>query len=449
MSNTQENLYSKLKRYCETNAYPFHMPGHKRNTDFLPCSLPYDIDITEIHGFDNLHDAHGILKVCAEKAQRAFSTERSYMLVGGSTCGILSAVSAAAEFEDEIIIARNCHKSVYNACAINRLKTHFIYPEQDSESGVCSSIDPNSVREAILQYPNSKAVVITSPTYEGVISDIRSIAEHTHSFGIPLIVDNAHGAHQHFCRLSREGEPIECGADIVVSSLHKTLPSLTQTAIAHLGGNLIDPNVFEDKLSVFESSSPSYVLMASMDMCFDFLLDCEKEFEAYCKRLCSFGEKMNNLKNLRVLCHGKDSAARHGFFAFDKGKIVILTGRTELGGVQLMDILRTKYDLELEMAYPTYAVAMTSVCDSEEGLSRLAEALLEIDGKLTHTAAISPLPDIPKPSAANESSNGTISKGYIYAYPPGIPIVTPGEIIDESVQSYITALKKAGVEVLS
>ena len=449
MSKAQNNLYARLSQYADSDAYPFHMPGHKRNSAFLPYTLPYELDITEISGFDNLHDSHGILKVCTEKAQKAFSSKNSYMLVGGSTCGILSAVSSVVSFGDEIIAARNCHKSVYNACAINNLTMHFIYPPQDKESGICSSVDPESVRKILLEYPESKAIVITSPTYEGVISDIRSIAEIAHSHGIPLIVDNAHGAHQHFCRLSREGEPIECGADIVISSLHKTLPSLTQTAIAHIGGSLIDKSVFENKLSVFETSSPSYILMASMDICFDFLLDCEQEFERYCSRLASFGEKMSKLKNLRVLCHGTDNAA-HGFFAFDKGKIVILTGHTDINGIQLMERLRSDYGIELEMAYPTYAVAMTSVCDSDEGFARLCKALLDIDSKLSYRETKLSLPDIPKPEMAHSSTDtNIISRSYIYAYPPGIPIVIPGEIIDTNVQSYITALKKAGVEVLS
>ena len=244
------------------------------------------------------------------------------MLINGSTCGILSAIRTVTNYGDNIIIARNCHKSVYNGCLLNNLEINFIFPPQDESSGVCGSVSPESVLEAIKGSPDSKAVVITSPTYEGVISDIRSISRITHSYGIPLIVDNAHGAHQRFFGLM-DGEPVECGADIVISSLHKTLPSLTQTAVAHINGDIIDHRRFEKELAIFETSSPSYILMASIDKCLDFLKnDCDL-FEKYKLRLQKFSESINKLKYLKVLCHGSDSISNHNFYSFDPGKIVI------------------------------------------------------------------------------------------------------------------------------
>ena len=448
MSDNSKKLFEELLKYSQSDMYPFHMPGHKRNMDFLPYKLPFEIDITEIYGFDNLHDAQGILKNSNDKARRKFGSKYSYMLVGGSTCGILSAISSVVKSGDEIIIARNCHKSVYNACTLNDLDVHFIYPKQDNESRVCMSVDTDSVKDLLEKYPLSKAVVITSPTYEGVISDIKSISDIVHSYNIPLIVDNAHGAHQRFCRLSREGEPIENGADIVISSLHKTLPALTQTAVANLQGDIVKRDLFEKKLSVFETSSPSYVLMSSMDMCFDFLMHCENAFEKYCVRLESFSQKMTSLEKLSVLCHGGDSIGKHGFFGFDKGKIVIVTTHTNISGIQLTEILRENYHIELEMAYPSYAVAMTSVCDSEQGFDRLAFALTEIDKSLEYVVTPKCFPDIPKPEKANKNTDkADVSDKYVYAYPPGVPIVIPGEVIDTETRNYIEKLKKAGVEV--
>ncbi len=445
----KRSLLKELEAYSSSDMYPFHMPGHKRNKEFLPHELPYDIDITEIYGFDNLHDPHGILKRSQEKARRLFGSQYSYMLVNGTTCGILSAVSAAVSYGSEIIIAANCHKSVFNACEINDLDIHFIYPKQDAHSGICMDIKPESVAEALRQYPDSKAVVITSPTYEGVISDIRAIADIVHSCGIPLITDNAHGAHQRFCSVSSEGEPIEGGSDIVVSSLHKTLPSLTQTAVANLQGDFIDHRVFEHYLSVFQTSSPSYALMSSMDICFDFLSDSKAAFGRYCERLGRFGEKMKNLRHLRVLCHGNDSIERHGFYAFDKGKIVIAASHTNISGVRLMEILREEYHIELEMSYPSYAVAMTSVCDSDEGFDRLAAALLDIDKLIEYSDVPDMVIGIPQPRKADGNTpEDMICNGYIYAYPPGVPIVTPGDIIDRETKKYIERLEKAGVTVI-
>ena len=428
------------------------MPGHKRNTELLGVSFPFDIDITEINGFDNLHNSQGILKQAAEKCSKVFHTNASYMLINGSTCGILAAIRSAADFDDEIIIARNCHKSVYNACLLNRLKPAFIYPEQDAKTTVSGSVTPADVEAAIEKTPNAKAVVLTSPTYEGVISDIGAIAEITHRHSIPLIVDNAHGAHQRFCSFSK-GEPIGCGADIVISSLHKTLPSPTQTAAAHFNSSLVSKKRFERSLAIFQTSSPSYVLMAAIEKCFEFLESCETEFYQYEKRLENFSSKMKKLKNLSVICHGNDTVKNHNFYAFDFGKIVISTINTNISGKTLMELLREKYGLELEMAYPFYAVAMTSVCDTDHGFERLANALLEIDKSLVFTDKLPAVNEPPKPESSglridqaeklrSEMKIGGICSGYVYAYPPGIPIIIPGEIWSGEVIEYIRGLSE-------
>lgn len=459
-----KNLYSALSEYADTNMYPFHMPGHKRNTNMLGVSFPFNMDITEIDGFDNLHDANGILRDITDKAKKLFHSEHSYMLINGSTCGILAAVRTVTQYGNEIIIARNCHKAVYNGCALNNLKMHFIYPPQDISSGVCGSVTAESVRNAIKSHPKAKAVVITSPTYEGVISDIESIAQTAHDFGIPLLVDNAHGAHQIFCSFCK-GEPVSEGADIVISSLHKTLPSLTQTAIAHINGSLVDAKMFERQLAIFETSSPSYILMASIDNCLDFLLNSKEKFEKYSNRLEDFSDSVKGLRHLTVLCHGNDSVNNHNFYSFDMGKIVICTSGASMNGVELMQILRQKYCLELEMSYPFYAVAMTSVCDTAKGFTRLSYALSEIDSTLTQSCTKSlPLElPMPKHSGINplelhdnnnisieniENSIGKVSDRYIYAYPPGVPIIIPGEIVDKETAEYINKLIECGVNVV-
>lgn len=458
ISKKASNLFTKLKEYSETENYPFHMPGHKRNTELLGVSLPFSIDITEIDDFDNLHDSSGILKLASEKAEKIFHSEHSYMLINGSTCGILAAIHTVAKYNDSIIIARNCHKSIYNGCMLNNLRMNFIYPEQDEQSGVSGSITPDSVLSAIKACPNAKAVVITSPTYEGVISDIRAIAETVHSFHIPLIVDNAHGVHQRFCDFCG-GEPIASGADIVISSLHKTLPALTQTAIAHVNGGLIPHKKFEHSLSVFETSSPSYVLMSSIDNCFDFLSNSDEHFVRYKSNLRKFSESMKDLENLKVLCHGNDEIFNHNFYSFDYGKIVICTVGTNISGVELMNILREKYHLELEMSYPFYAVAMTSVCDTAEGFERLSKALLEIDKCTNSNSKVIKTLTMPKPKSSglstadalelsdSEANRQNIGNKYIYAYPPGIPIIIPGEVIDGDIIRYIENLKLSGVAV--
>lgn len=452
-------LYSSLEAYSKTKAYPFHMPGHKRNSGLLGSALPYDIDITEISGFDDLHSAKGILKNVQEKAQRLYRSERSYILVNGSTCGILAAISSVVHRGDCVIAARNCHKAVYNACFLSELDVRFIFPDTN-ELGICASITPQSVFRALEDCPNAKAVILTSPTYEGVISDIKAIADICHAHGAPLIVDSAHGAHLPFFSFGKPGEPVTNGADIVISSLHKTLPSLTQTAVAHVNGGLVDHERFEKYLGFFETSSPSYVLMASIDACFDFLSGSEEMFSQYENRLRAFYDSVKALEKLNVL-----RGDAHGWYAFDKGKLVISTGGTSITGVQLMERLRLEYGLELEMAYPMYALAMTSVCDTDEGLSRLSKALCEIDKTLKRTSGSTFPPKLPRPirlcmtnaeldalpktklTRELAEGGGFVSRSCIFAYPPGIPIVTPGEIVSTEEFEYIEALKRCGVRV--
>lgn len=457
MTDKNKSLYTALNEYSKSGAYPFHMPGHKRA---LYPGLPYNIDITEINGFDDLHHAEGILKITQDKMRKLFHSEHSYMLINGSTGGILAAITSVTNYGDEIIIARNCHKSVYNACELNGLDVHFIFPEQDIYTGIAKSIIPDSVLQAVKQYPKSKAIVITSPTYEGVISDIKSISDIAHSFGMVLITDNAHGAHQHFCYFCREGEPIENGSDIVISSLHKTLPSLTQTAAAHFNSTLASRERFEKKLSVFQTSSPSYILMSSIDCCMDILSHSNDMFLRYEENLRRFSTAARQLKKLHILCMGIDTPQNHGFFAFDFGKIVICTENTDINGTTLSQILRIKYNIETEMSYTNYVIAMTSICDSEKAFDLLLNALTEIDKTLIQTENKNRIFPIPKPHRSSYTpadlntlpsepiyENGIlVSRQYIYAYPPGVPIVIPGELLDGNIHAYIEHLKSENLK---
>lgn len=439
-----------------------HMPGHKRNSAFLGYHLPYRIDITEIDGFDNLHNANGIIKNAMEKAKKLYESENSFLLVNGSTCGILAAIMCVTHYGDEIIIARNCHKSVYNGCALNGLTVHYIYPPVDRSTGVNGSITTESVLDALGKYPRAKAIVLTSPTYEGVNSDISSITKIAHSRNIPVIVDSAHGAHLRFCGYC-EKDPAQSGADIVIFSLHKTLPSLTQTALANVNGTLVNPCEYQKQLAVFETSSPSYILMASIDQCFDILINGAKQlFKSYEENLEDFSKKMRSLRNLTVLCYGNDSLKEHSFFSFDYGKIVISTGNTSITGVMLSQLLREKYKIELEMSYSYYALAMTSICDSKENFDRLAEALIEIDRNITKVTGGFEFPSVPVLINSGCTYNSLLNKGelcqlkkavgrvsldYVFAYPPGIPLIVPGEIINKSFIDYICTLQGNGVNI--
>ena len=492
----QPGLLERLTEYAGSDAYPFHMPGHKRReiTDGIPGGFPdpYGIDITEIDGFDNLHHAEGILKDAMETVAAIYGADRSWYLVNGSTCGILSAVFAATENGGKILTARNCHKAVYHAICLNRLEAEYLYPEEITEFGINGGIRAEDVRKALEKdamhcagnsgdvrgkITKIQAVLITSPTYEGVVSDIRVIADVAHEYGIPLIVDEAHGAHLEYadqCH-SFPKSALEYGADIVIQSLHKTLPCFTQTAILHVKGKLVDQDRISRYLSMFQTSSPSYLFMAGMERCIRYMDgDGRNEMIRYEKRLERFMERMEGLQVLEVL--DREICGKYRTVAgWDPSKIVVSTMRAEdFHGEELAETLRRKYHLEMEMTAPEYVIAMTSLMDTEEGFERLGTALLEIDGALRRRTesgrkekAASETPegleskvshpvrrmliceamDADTERTAFQDTVGKVSAEFVYLYPPGIPIIAPGEVFTDAIVEKIMAYKAAGLLV--
>ncbi|MCL2226856.1 MAG: aminotransferase class I/II-fold pyridoxal phosphate-dependent enzyme [Oscillospiraceae bacterium] len=374
-------LIEKLKKYSKSGVYPMHMPGHKRNLELLPSGLPYEIDITEIYDFDDLHNPSGILHETARLAAKLYGSTHSFPLVNGSTVGILAAIGAHTNRGDKILVAQKCHWSVDNAATLFGLESTYLTPTVDEASCVSHSISPDAVGESLDKNPDAKLVVVTSPSYEGVVSDIAAIAEVAHCRGIPLFVDSAHGAHLGFSKMFPKNA-VQSGADIAVMSLHKTLPALTQCSLLHLCSKRTNTEETKRLLSVLQTSSPSYILMASIDACLRVIsAESERLFKDYEQNLERFSKNISALEKLSVLNHGKDKN-RPCFFDFDPGKLVIVTKGTSLSGFELSDILRNEHKIELERACDGYAIAMTSICDSSEGLERLAEALAAIDNTL-------------------------------------------------------------------
>lgn len=393
-------LYKELEKYKELDYYPFHMPGHKRNRDAAEGGLAESIrlDITEIDGFDNLHQAEGILKKEQEKVSRMYGSGHSYFLVNGSTCGILSAVFAVTERGDSILMARNCHKAVYHAAYLRELKTVYLLPvllkEKDGKNpGMAGWIEPETVERALEENPDCAAVIVTSPTYEGVVSDVKRIAEIAHSHGVPLIVDEAHGAHFGF-HDAYPPSSVRLGADLVIHSVHKTLPSMTQTALLHWNGNLcgsgtaarkVRPGEYlaerqelERYLRIFQSSSPSYVLMASVSNCMRLVQEEGRQrLDRLLANRSAFMEKMKLCRYVTVSDGEPDAEGMHAWR--DPCKLVIGIAGGKMTGRELYDILLNRYHLQMEMAAPDYVLAIVTMMDTQEGWSRLADALLEID----------------------------------------------------------------------
>ena len=313
-------LYSRLKEYSESDYYPFHMPGHKRNAGLTDAVLPYLIDITEIEGFDDLHHAEGILKEAQGRAAVLYGADETHYLINGSTVGILSAVMGCTHKGARILMARNCHKSVYNAVYLNELRPVYVYPQLYRENELNGPITPEEIEQKLEINDAIDAVVITSPTYDGVVSDIKRIADIVHRKGIPLIVDEAHGAHFGFHPYFPDNANV-LGADVVIHSLHKTLPALTQTALLHINGRITNRKRIRQYLDIFQSSSPSYVLMAGIDECIRMLQSRGQEvFQNYVEQLKWARDKLSKLEYLSLFEAEE----------YDRSKIVISVKRIYL-----------------------------------------------------------------------------------------------------------------------
>lgn len=421
-------LEGKLKGL---DTYPFHMPGHKRNKKFGITGS--EIDITEIDGFDNLHCPKGVIADIEKDLEKIYKSKKSLISVNGSSMGIMSAIFAVCNRGDKIIVARNCHKSVFNACMLLELKIIYIEPDYDSTNGYYTRLSQETADKAVRENPDAKAMIITSPTYEGFISEIEC--------DIPLIIDAAHGAH-----FGLGYFPKYPSGDIVISSLHKTLLSLTQTAVINIYSEKLIERVkrFND---IFQTTSPSYVLMNSISICTDYVLKNRRDFCVFYENLCDL--RLADTDNLRIM------------YTDDISKIIVSTAGTDISGNDLAEILRDKYKIEVEAYYKTYVLLMTSVADEKERLEYLKKALEEIDeGLICKYEGLIKKPPCPQKTmqikiddegveTEIDESIGKVSNEFVYAYPPDIPIIIPNEIISTEAIRYIKDSAKNGVNIIS
>ncbi len=455
-------LDEKLKEYAKQDIYPFHMPGHKRVS--LDHWNPYETDITEIEGFDNLHHATEVLLEAQQEAAKLYGAQQSFYLINGSTCGILTAISACVKKQGKILVARNSHRSVYNGLFLRELEVVYLYPEITS-MGLQGQIKAGTVQELLQKHPDIEAVFITSPTYDGIVSDIKAISELAHEHNIPLIVDGAHGAHFGFT----EGfpkNPVSLGADIVIESVHKTLPAFTQTALLHVCSSRVDIDEITRYLGIYQSSSPSYVLMAGIDRCMTYMKrQGIADLQTLEKNLDVFYKRTSSLKNIWVV--QREDISSEEAYDFDKSKLLIFSKKKEVKGSELYQILLHTYHLQMEMVSGQYVVALCSVMDTEEGFVRLAEALEEIDRSdiwigTTETEwdyknmyrrqnqflPIYKAEELEKKEVSFREAVGRVAGDYLFLYPPGIPFLVPGEVITEEVIEDIQTCQTNGLEVL-
>ncbi|EJW98922.1 lysine decarboxylase, partial [gut metagenome] len=278
------------------------------------------------------------------------------------------------------MVARNCHKAVYHGLYLRDIEPVYIYPHMQYELGINGGITPSRVERTLEENKDVEGILITSPTYDGVVSDVKAIAEIAHRYGIPLIVDEAHGAHFRFSEYFPASAG-ELGADVVIQSLHKTLPSMTQTALLHRYSDRVDREKLSRFMGIYQSSSPSYILMGSMNACLDRIArEGKAMFAAFTDRLENTRRALSECKQISLASEAMVGTA--GIYDYDRSKLILSTRNTSMTGREFHRILRERYHLEMEMEAEAYVLAMATVGDTEEGLKRLVRAVKEIDGEL-------------------------------------------------------------------
>lgn len=419
-------LNEKLDQYLREDYYPFHMPGSKR-TNILREDIPYKRDLTEIYGFDNLNDPKDIFCQMEEQIADIYQVEDAIISTNGSTCGILSTIRALTYENKNILIQRSSHKSVYNAIELNNLKSEYINVILDSV-GAIIDINYEDLEEK-LSNKNYAAIVITSPSYEGYYLDLEKIYGIAKTYSTPLIVDMAHGSH------SLLTDKYYNDFDIAITSFHKNLSALTPSS-AVLINNMYYSKEIRRNMAIFQTSSPSYIILQSIDEMIDKFPEFYHMYNDLEKNLDAIYEL--NVDHLEIVNDDKK----------DRSKILVSTANTDIDGFILEEMLRDR-KIEIEMSYPTYALLIASIFDSKIGFDRLKDALMDIDKRIKKSTnnfyfsykipekslEISETIVKGKSTVNIGDSAGKICGQFVYAYPPGIPILSPGEVIDKDIIS--------------
>lgn len=431
-------LNEKLDKYLKNDYYPFHMPGAKR-TDILRNDLPYQRDLTEIDGFDNLNDPKDILLELENRIADIYKVKKAIISTNGSTCGILSVIRALTYENKDILIERTSHKAVYNAIELNNLESSYIDVIL-SENNAVIDINFDDFKNKLAS-KKFAAVVVTSPSYDGYNLDLEKIYNECQKANVPLVVDLAHGSH---LILNKDWSD---KFDIAITSFHKNLSGLTPAACVLINNEKYIPEI-KRNMSIFQSSSPSYIIMQSIDEMVEKFDEFYRMFEILEKNLDDIYNLQ--LRNLDII----DAPNK------DRSKILISTAHSNINGNDLQKLLRNE-KIEIEMSYPAYALLISTIFDKKYAFERLKKALIKIDNKIDFGNNIKNFSyNIPKiefnisDALLKNKSNvnilksiGKISGQFVYAYPPGIPLIVPGEIIDSHLIKNIQDMQKNGIEL--
>ncbi|MPQ44232.1 aminotransferase class I/II-fold pyridoxal phosphate-dependent enzyme [Clostridium tarantellae] len=468
LDQNQTPLFHALMEYVNRDTIPFHVPGHKKGVgideefkNFIGEN-PFKIDVTVFKLVDSLHHPTGPIKEAQKLVSDCYGSDASFFSIHGTSGAIQSMIMSAVNSGDKILVPRNVHKSVTAGIILSGAIPVYMQPELDKKLGIAQGVTPETVKTTLEANKDAKAVLIINPTYYGVSTDIKQIVDIVHSYNIPLLVDEAHGPHLGF----NDTLPIsamDAGADICSQSTHKIIGSLTQGSLLHVKSKYITPERVQQILNLMQTTSPSYIIMASLDCARRQIALQGKELMKKTIELCNYArEEINKIPGF--YCFGKEILNTPGVFALDSTKLTITCRDLGITGYELDMLLSNKYHIQMELSDLYNVLAVGSFGDTKKSIDKLICALKEISEEYTSKGNIKPdfidIPPIPKRaliprdafygekiSVLLEDSIGKISGEFLMAYPPGIPVLCPGEIITNEIVQYVKELKTAGLYV--
>ncbi|MBC7474854.1 MAG: aminotransferase class I/II-fold pyridoxal phosphate-dependent enzyme [Candidatus Sericytochromatia bacterium] len=460
-------LFDAMRDYIAKDMSAYHTPGHKQGKGADPEFLELmginmlKMDLCELPEVDNLHDAVTVIKEAQELAASAFSADKTFFLVNGSTTGNNVMVMTVCDPGDKIIIPRNIHKSILGGIILSGAIPVYVPAMWDEELGIAHGVDVVALEQALIDNPDVKGVLVVNPTYYGVTTDLKKVVDLVHKYNRPVLVDEAHGAHFHF----HDDLPVsalKAGADMVVQSTHKILTSMTQSSMLHVREGRVNIKRAKNVLQLLHSTSPSYVLLASLDVARRQMVLHGKELLQRTIDLADDARRrLNEIPG--ISCFGKEKCGKFGIYDVDLTKLVINFSGIGLSGFHALDILDQKYNVQSEMATLYTVLELVTVGNDQRDLDRLVDAVRDIAEKgdfekdLRVETKAPPIPAIPKsimtpreaffaPTEKVPFANsiGRVCAEIVSPYPPGIPILAPGEEITENIVDYLQLIYNHG-----
>jgi arginine decarboxylase len=468
LDQNQTPLFDALMKYVENETIPFHVPGHKKGIGadeeykaFIGEN-PFKIDVTVFKSVDSLHHPTGAIKRAQELAADTYGSDAAFFSIHGTSGAIQAMIMSVVTGGDKILIPRNVHKSVTAGIILSGASPVYMQPVIDKKVGIAHGVTAETVENALKENPDAKTVLIINPTYYGVSTDIKKIAEIVHSYNIPLIVDEAHGPHLGFNN-KLPLSAMAAGADICAQSTHKIIGALTQCSLLQVKAERVDVHRVQQALSLLQTTSPSYILMASLDCARRQIAVNGEKLVEYAINLADYARcEINKIPGL--YCFGNEILGQPGVFALDPTKLTINCRDLGITGYDLDMILAEKYHIQMELSDLYNTLAVGSFGDTKESIEALISALKEISkeyyGSGTKKSDFIDMPSIPKQnkipreafnsrkrSVLIKESIGSTSGEFLLAYPPGIPILCPGEVITQEIVNYVQRLKDTGLYV--